>query len=209
MALIETIRVRQGTAPLWGLHLGRLARSCQALGVPFPGELAVPAGGLDRVHRLEVGPRGVTVTEREVGAAGPVRLVLGRAHHRPYPHKTTERGQFDHALAEARAAGADDALLLTPGGWVAEAAIWAVLWWEGDRLAGPPLEFGILPSVGRSRAAEIAGPIIETRATPADLAGRALVVVNAVRGVVPVAALAGRPMPNDPRTEALIAQFWG
>ena len=41
VALIETVRVRDAVAPLWGLHLRRLLRSCRELGVPFPGELTV------------------------------------------------------------------------------------------------------------------------------------------------------------------------
>ena len=57
-SLIETVRIRNGVAPLWYLHLRRLATSCKALGVPLPGELITPGGGADRVHRLEVGPQG-------------------------------------------------------------------------------------------------------------------------------------------------------
>ncbi len=40
--LIETVRIRNGAAPLWYLHLRRLAGSCKALGVPLPGELLTP-----------------------------------------------------------------------------------------------------------------------------------------------------------------------
>ena len=62
--LIETIRIRNGVAPLWYLHLRRLSESCRTLGVPFPLKMDVPSGGPDRVVRLEVGPRGMTVSER-------------------------------------------------------------------------------------------------------------------------------------------------
>src|SRR3982751_5764552 len=111
-ALIETIRVRNGAAPLWYLHLRRLAPSCKALGIPLPGELPPPkGGGSDRVHRLEVGMRGVQVSERLMGATEPVRLIISRIAHHPYPHKTTDRAQFDRALDKARGAEADDALL--------------------------------------------------------------------------------------------------
>jgi branched-subunit amino acid aminotransferase/4-amino-4-deoxychorismate lyase len=120
-ALIETIRIRQGQAPLWYLHLRRLAVSCKALGIPLPEELHVPAGGNDRVYRLEVGMRGVQVSERLVGPASPVRLMVSKVAHHSYPYKTTERVQFDRALDAARSAGMDDGLLLTPGGFVAEA----------------------------------------------------------------------------------------
>ena len=49
--------------------------------------------------------------------------MVSRVAHHPYPYKTTERAQFDRALDGARAAGTDDALLLTPVGIVAETAI--------------------------------------------------------------------------------------
>jgi branched-subunit amino acid aminotransferase/4-amino-4-deoxychorismate lyase len=129
VALIETIRVRHGEAPLWYLHLRRLAVSCKTLGIPLPGDLPPPSGGPDRVYRLEVGMRGVQVSERLVGPTSPVRLMVSRVTHHAYPYKTTDRAQFDRALDAARAAGFDDALLLTPGGFIAETAICSVLCW--------------------------------------------------------------------------------
>ena len=128
--LIETMRIRNGEAPLWYLHLRRLAVSCKALGIPLPGELEVPKGGNDRVYRLEVGMRGVQVSERLAGRPRRSSSSISKVAHHSYPYKTTDRAQFDRALDAARAAGADDALLLTPGGFVAETAIWSVLWWD-------------------------------------------------------------------------------
>lgn len=207
-SLIETVRIRDGVAPLWYLHLRRLASSCKALGVPLPGELPTPSGGADRVHRLEVGPRGLDVSERPVGGTEPVSLVRARVVHRPYPHKTTERGQFERALKQARAAGADDAVLLTERGHVAECAIWGVFWWEGDRLCAPALELGVLPGVARARLAELAGEISERRATPAEIEGRSLFLANSVRGVVPLASFEGRPVPQNQGTSRLSGSFW-
>ena len=157
--LIETVRVRNGEAPLWGLHLRRLVASCRTLGIPFPTSFSVPGGGPDRVHRLEVGPRGMTVSEREAGSARPVHLRTSSVPHPGYPHKTTERAAFARALEEARAAGGDDALLLTRRGEVAEATIWCLFWWEGDRLAAPALDLGILSGVSRMRIEELHGPV--------------------------------------------------
>jgi branched-subunit amino acid aminotransferase/4-amino-4-deoxychorismate lyase len=208
VSLIETVRIRNGVAPLWYLHLRRLAASCKALGVPLPGELRTPSDGLDRVHRLEVGPRGAEVTERQVGADTPVSLITARVEHRPYPHKTTERAQFDRALEEARAARADDAVLLTGGGHVAECAIWGVFWWEDDRLCAPPRDLGILPGVARARLAELTGGLTERRVKPEEIVGRSLLVANAVRGVVRVASFQGRPVPQDSGTSRLSASFW-
>lgn len=205
--LIETVRVREGRAPLWHLHLRRLVESCRALGVPFPPAFEVPAGA-DRVHRIAVGPKGLQVTERPVGSTAPVWLVTARTLHRPYPHKTTARDAFDAAAAEAMEARAGDAVLLTARGEVAECTIWSLLWWEGDRLAGPPLSLGVLRSVSRMRLEELAGPLLERTVPRAALVGRSLLVANAVRGVVPVARLDGAEVPQDARTEALAARFW-
>jgi branched-subunit amino acid aminotransferase/4-amino-4-deoxychorismate lyase len=206
--LIETVRIRNGAAPLWYLHLRRLATSCKALGVPLPGELITPEGGADRIHRLEVGPRGAKLSERPVGSTAPVALALASVTHRAYVHKTTERDQFNRALEEARAAGADDAVMLTAGGYVAECAVWGLFWWEGGRLCAPALELGVLPGVARARLEEMTGGLAERRVRLGDLEGRSLLVANAARGVVPVVSLEGRKVPQDSGTSRLSGSFW-
>ena len=206
--LLETVRLRDGRAPLWYLHLRRLASSCRALGVPFPLEFTVPAGGADRVHRMQVGPQGMTLTERPLEATGRVHLRTVTVPHPGYRHKTTDRGAFERATAEARRAGADEALLLSAEGWVAEAAIWCLFWWEGEALAAPPLDLGILPGVSRLRIEELHGPLLEQRVRPGGLEGRPLFLANAVRGIVEVATLDGRPVPGHPGTARLAGRFW-
>ena len=207
--LIETVRVREGAAPLWGLHLRRLFRSCADLGVPPPLELVVPGGGEDRVQRLAVGPRGLEVTERKVGSTAPVSLVTSAVVHRPYPHKTTERNEFDRALADAKQAGADDAVLLTERGHVAECAVWTLFWWgETGELCTPALALGVLPGVARERIGELT-PLTERRVGRAGLDGRPLFVANAVRGIVEVQSLDGAGVPQAPQTAALQERFWG
>ena len=206
--LIETVRLHNGAAPLWYLHVRRLATSCRALGVPIPTELITPEGGADRVHRLLVSRRGVVAGERPVGSSAPVRLVTSKVVHRAYPHKLVDRERFDRALADAKAMGADDGLLLTVGGQVAETAIWGIFWWEEGRVAAPALEIGILPGVGRARIAELVGEIQERKATLDELRGKPLFVANAVRGVVPVATLDGAEVPESVETEALASRFW-
>jgi branched-subunit amino acid aminotransferase/4-amino-4-deoxychorismate lyase len=102
----------------------------------------------------------------------------------------------------------DDALLLTPGGFVAETAIWSVLWWEDGELCGPAFDLGILPGVGRVRVTELAGKVEERRSNLKDLKGVSFFLVNAVRGVVPVGTLDGVPVPESPETESLARRFW-
>jgi branched-subunit amino acid aminotransferase/4-amino-4-deoxychorismate lyase len=207
-ALIETMRIRNGLAPLWYLHIRRLATSCKALGIPLPGELPPPEGGLDRTVRWEIGMRGVQESERLVEPVEAVKLIISRITHHPYPHKTTERAQFDRARDKARGAEADDALLLTPGGYLAETAIWSVFWWEGGTLCAPALELGILPGVGRARIMELAGSIEERRATWSEVRGLPLFLANAVRGVAKVSAVQDDPVPPAKQTDDLAAQFW-
>ena len=207
-ALIETMRIRNGLAPLWYLHIRRLATRCKALGIPLPGELPPPEGGLDRTVRWEVGMRGVQESERLVEPVESVKLIISRIAHHPYPHKTTERAQFDRARDKARGAEADDALLLTPGGYLAETAIWSVFWWEGGKLCAPAMELGILPGVGRARIMELAGPIEERRATWSEVRGLPMFLANAVRGVAKVSAVQDDRVPSAKQTDELAAHFW-
>jgi branched-subunit amino acid aminotransferase/4-amino-4-deoxychorismate lyase len=206
--LIETIRVRNGVAPLWYLHLRRLSESCRALGVPFPLKFDVPSGGPDRVVRLEVGPRGMIVTERALELSTSVRLATVKTVHPAYPHKTASRDAFLKAREEAAGKGADDALLLTEKGMVAECGIWSLFWWEGRRVAAPPMGLGVLRGIARMRIEELQGPIVEQALARSQLEGRSLFVANAVRGVVPVVLLDGVTVPESPHLEALAAPFW-
>ena len=152
--------------------------------------------------------RGVQESERLVEPAERVRLIISRIAHHPYPHKTTDRAQFERALDKARGAEADDSLLLTPGGFVAEAAIWSVFWWEGRRLCAPALDMGVLPGVGRARIAELAGEIEERQSTWNELKGLSVFLVNAVRGVAKVSAVQDDPVPSSKHTDELAARFW-
>lgn len=206
VGLIETVWVRAGKAPLWPLHLARLQRSAQLLGIPVP-TVTAPAGGEDRVVRLLLERRGVTATDRPPGPTRPITLVIADEAHAAYPLKTTERELFDRVTDAARAVGADDGVLLADG-VVAEAARWTLLWWEGDHLAGPPLALGILDSVARERIRQLTGEIESRPASPAQLRGVPLFAANAARGIVHVARFDGHEVPESPRTSELAARFW-
>lgn len=199
--LIETVRVKNGKVPLWPYHLVRLSRSAKALGIPVP-TLVAPAGGPDRVLRYAVRSDGFSLVERGAGAAIPVKLGIASAPHTPYPHKTEARAQFDQALTEAQAAGMDDALLLVEG-MVAECALWSCFWWEGTRLAAPPLSLGILPGVARAKLNELSGGIAEGRVSPEEFRAKGGFLANAARGVVGVEGV-----PDAPGTVFLRTRFW-
>lgn len=212
VGVIETIRVRGGAIPLLERHLTRLTRSLAALGLAAPerdpAALVRPFASMDEaVVRVEVSDGRVAVTVREVPSAAPPVVIVARARHRPYPHKTTARDVFDAAVEEARSGGADDALLLDARGSVAEGTVGNVFWWEGDRLRTPSLGLGILPGIGRARVLELA-PVEEGEFSLGDVQGRSLFLVNAVRGIVSVAALSDVTVPVEARTAELSRRFW-
>jgi branched-subunit amino acid aminotransferase/4-amino-4-deoxychorismate lyase len=210
--LIETMRVRDGRIALLQGHLARLGRSLGELGLPKPSQDVVAlvqpfAATGEAVLRVEVRDGRASVTVRELPPLAPPTLITASEPHQSYPHKTTERDCFTDAGREAEVAEADDALLLTPEGWVAEGTVWTVFWWDGDALRTPALDLGILPGVGRTRVLELVKPD-QGRYRKQALAGKSLFLTNAVRGVVPIASLDGVPVPADSRTAELARRFW-
>ena len=212
LGLIETMRARDGRLPWLSRHLARLHASVAALKVaPPPDDIVdlvrIAAGGADRVVRLELRAGHVEISTRAVAEQLPVRVVVSEEPHLPYPHKTTQREAFGRAFANARRMGAHDALLVNAENYVTEGTAWSLFWWKNGTLCTPAEELGILPGVGRSRIMELVG-VEEQRVQPAELAGRSLFLVNAVRGVVEISRLEGEPVPRDPRTAELSASFW-
>jgi para-aminobenzoate synthetase / 4-amino-4-deoxychorismate lyase len=129
LALIETMRARDGRLPWLERHLARLTTSSIALGLrPPPGDLGELlrsiAGSGDRVIRLELRDGHPEITTRDVTPWGGLSLVASDEVHRGYPNKTTMRDQFGRAYANARRIGADDALLFTAHGEIAEGTAW-------------------------------------------------------------------------------------
>jgi len=211
--LIETMRVRDGRIPFLDRHLARLARSVAELGLPRPRQdiaaLVAPFSGTgNAVLRVEVLDGRASVTVRDLPSLAPPAVITASEPHEPYPHKTTERDCFTDAGQEAEVAEADDALLLTPEGWVAEGTVWTVFWWRRDALYTPALDLGILPGIGRARVLELVKSAEQGRYPAQELAARSLFLTNAVRGIVPIASLDGVPVPADPRTAELAQRFW-
>src|SRR5437879_8935014 len=207
------MRVREGRIPFLERNLARLERSLRALGRPRPARdvaaLVTPFSGTgNAVLRVEVCDGRATVTVRELPALDAPAVITAAEPHRPYPHKTTERDCFVDAAEEAEIAEADDALLLTPDGWVAEGTVWNVFWWDGDRLHTPAEDVGMLPGIGRARARARAGGVHQGRYPRQAIEGKRLFLTTAVRGIVPLASLDGVRVPPDSRTAELARRFW-
>lgn len=209
MALLETVRVRAGRVPLWPLHEERVRRSAAALGYSVPAELVAPTGGSDRICRIEYASRErVSVTDRQVEEVTGLRLRTAPVPHRGYRHKTTDREWLDAARLHAATKGADDVLFLSEEGTVAESSIWSIFWWEGDQLAAPPLDSGVLPGVARARLADLVGGLREAGLPGVELAAHRGFAANAARGIVPLAEVDGIQVVPNGRTERLMEEFW-
>jgi branched-subunit amino acid aminotransferase/4-amino-4-deoxychorismate lyase len=88
--------------------------------------------------------------------------------------------------AEAQAAGADEAVLLSGDGYVIEGSYSSLVWWRGSILCGPPAD---LPRVAGVTARSLLGlasalgvETFEEAVTPAELDGVELWSLNALQG---------------------------
>ncbi|AZZ49046.1 hypothetical protein C5C31_04690 [Rathayibacter rathayi] len=89
--------------------------------------------------------------------------------------------------ARARAAGADEPVLLDADGAVVDGASTAILWWLGDALVVPPATSTRVRSVTARTVSVLAGAlgvdVIQAPAEPESLEGREVWVANAVHGL--------------------------
>lgn len=88
---------------------------------------------------------------------------------------------------EAQRVDADEAVLLTSEGWVAEGSTTCLAWWRGDALAVPASDIPRIDSVtlrcARAVAAATGVDVIEERAVPDDLDGAEVWALNALHGI--------------------------
>ncbi len=239
--LFETVRLYGGEPFLWEKHLERLVLSAAVLGFPVPpaparlrhalAQLLAAEGLLDAVARLTV-TRGIPggrptrtgawmevepVTARLWAGArrNEATAVFSKVPFEPGSlgaHKTTSRLAYHLAREEARAARADEALLVSPRGELLEGAVSNVFVVRSGEVSTPPLASGILPGVTRATVialcAELELPVREAVLTPEDALGADEVfLTNSVQEVVPIARLGSRVMPGRAIGERLLAAY--
>jgi branched-subunit amino acid aminotransferase/4-amino-4-deoxychorismate lyase len=241
-AAFETMRVVDGEIRRWPRHASRLQGGLGFLGLPAPNlddiedaasSLARRNAVTDGVGRLTVGggPHGGGVV-RDSRAETTVLLTL---KPRPTPPASVSLALLDGArrgglsserfklagyaecLAarrEARARGADMAVLCGPDGVSPACADSANLFWidARDRVFTPALSTGALPGTTRAaviEAAQAAGLGIKDAGLGREGLNAALAacVTNAVMGAVPVSAMDGRPLAVDHALVRRLQQF--
>jgi len=229
------LRVYGGRPFRLGQHLARLARSAEALGVPAPDRaaleslagLALDAAGVDdAVLRFywTPGPPGSTPCGYAVVSEIPGWIEEARTRGQrivalEFPRraqswllpgvKSTSYATHIAAETEARARGADDAVLVDPEGIVLEGPVTNVWWREGEtRLITPGLELGILAGETRAALFEAAGTsgyTVETGAYPLTrlLDADEVFTSSSVREVMPVVAIDDRSFTLGPAAVAM------
>ncbi|WP_189847711.1 aminotransferase class IV [Streptomyces omiyaensis] len=212
------MQVRGGRVKGLGLHLDRLDRATRELfGRPLPGERvrellarAVASSGRRdssaRVYAYGDGPRVlVAVTVREAAPDGPgaPQRLTAVDYLRPAAHLKHLGGfaQRYHGDA-ARRAGFDEALLTSPAGEVAEAAVSNIAFWDGTSVVWPtaPHLTGITMALLAPRL-----PSAHRAVGLAELPSfRAAFTANA-RTIAPVTGIDGVTYPVDEELMARVA----
>lgn len=164
------------------------------------------------------GPPTVVATLRPLGADWEAEVERGWAiitartpHPAPgaMPARVKSQNRLHAILArlEAEDVNADDALLLSPEGFVAEGPTWNIFWRAGQRLQTPALDLGILPGITRAVISEIAPDLgfpVEEGRWPRFALEQADELFATLSSFGPVAlrSLDGRPL-DPPRFQAL------
>jgi branched-chain amino acid aminotransferase/4-amino-4-deoxychorismate lyase len=235
--LYETLLARGGELEDFEPHIERMIRGCTVIGLEPPApeaarakaQAALEAAGLagERAAvRLTLTAGSGRGLDRAPGSAprlyamaapapepqGDVRLAIVsvRRNDASPASRLKALSYLDNVLArrEARAAGADEALMLNTRGELACAAAANLFWIEAGRLFTPALACGVLDGIMRGRVLEAAGGLdveaLEVRAGPEALEGaEAMFLTSSLVGVRPVAALEGRAFGPHALIEAL------
>jgi branched-chain amino acid aminotransferase len=146
-------------------------------------------------------------------------LITSRTRHpTPDPNviglKTPGRIHGILARLEAEAAGAHDALMLSPANQIVEGPSWNLFWFKAGQLRTPGLELGALDGVTRSAVIELAareGLEVACGAWPRDELDDAdeIFATMSSLGLVRINRLDGRPLPDlSPVWQRLSAAYW-
>lgn len=229
--LFETMRIDRGGVPWWPRHRARLVEGAGRLGIAPPdlawldARIAEIAGDVDQgvlklVLTRGTGGRGYLPPDlleptvllslnplpgRHSGGLdvrwSPIRLGV-----QPALAGIKHLNRLEQVLArrEADAAGADEALMLDSNGRVVCATAANVLVLRDGQWLTPPVTGSGVAGVCRGWLIE-QGLVREAALLPGQVdAAAAVILCNAVRGILPVARLDGRGLPHDPAIDSII-----
>lgn len=223
--LFETLRVHDGMLPLWPQHLARLRAGAQRLAIPLPEPPFIEAQIAALLEGVEAGVLKLLLTRGDGGrgyAPPSDALPYWQLSLHPLPptpaaaglrlHVCDTRLAIQPALAglkhcnrleqvlartEVEQAGCDEGLMLDTNGQVVSATAANVLVLrDGHWLTPSVAHCGVAGVLRGLLLAQGLANVAEMRL--ADLASAdALALCNAVRGILPVAVLAGQSWPAN------------
>jgi branched-chain amino acid aminotransferase len=212
LGLYETLKLVGGVPVFFEEHIARLDLGLEELGLERPCSRAEMAAQICRLSAASDVPDGacrVLVTDTRLFPGRPLRVIsyLGVRVRAQLKAMTVMQSYL--AQRAAKAAGADDAILVDDEGHIFEGATSNMFLVRGGGLVTPPAEGAILPGVMRAKVEELAGahgiPVVEAFARVADLrADDGMLLTSSVRGIVPVASVDGRELRVD---EALLERL--
>lgn len=101
--------------------------------------------------------------------------------------KGPDLGAMIRLRTDAQTRGADEAVLLTEEGWIAEGSTTSLAWWRGETLCIPARDIPRIDSVTLRSALAVATAmgveVVEEHATPDDLEGLEVWALNALHGI--------------------------
>ena len=193
---VDSFLVSDGRALAVGLHQQRFTNAVpeparSSADAFFSAAVAVVPPTGEWFPRVQYGIRsGFTVTVRPAPAVA--RSIVLATHDGPDPRtQPTRKGPDLPALLAARemarGRGADDAVILSPAGFVVEGATTSLLWWRGDTLCTPSADLvrmdgvtiGSVLALARALGVEVSWE----SATPADLDGLEVWALNSLHGI--------------------------
>jgi branched-subunit amino acid aminotransferase/4-amino-4-deoxychorismate lyase len=230
LGLFETLRTWNGHPKLLPRHLERMQRSARELGLSFdpvnlPDLRAVVdlidanRASLSSAHDVRLrltlsggSPEGLasgsvlwmavvplSFPARDSGAVVTRTIQVTRDDFLAR-HKTLNYWRKRIAQAQARDAGSDDVLCLTPDGLICETCRANIFLVDSHRLLTPALDGPLLPGIMRGavldRARRLGIPIEEEPLHIARVqSAEEAFLTNSVRGILPVARLLDRDLP--------------
>lgn len=233
--VFETLKIEQGTAFAERLHLQRLQRSAMGLGLTEPDleQVSSAIGDLLGAQYHALGRLRITYTSglgplgSDRGAGGPTLVLVAQAavgwpptsrcHVSPWHRndsspltglKTTSYAENAVCLAEAKAVGADEALLGNTVGMLCEGTGSNVFVIRDGQVSTPPVTDGCLAGITRELVlawfdvAEQSIPLAELAAVDE------VFITSSTRDIHPVSAIDGRQLPpTSDSLRSMVAEF--
>ena len=232
--IFETLRVAGGQPRLWDPHWDRFRMGAELLRISLPVDSRQARGHADKLlqenHTAEavlriqlsrgVGPRGyspreakspvIVMTMHPLATTPTGWKLMTTSYSLPARNplngvKTTNKLLHVLAKAEAEERGADEGLLLTDSGAVAQGTSSNLFWIESKFVCTAPEQSGILPGITRGSVLRACGrlniPVRQTTVQPERLKDcDGIFMTQSAFGVVEGAFLDGRELPRSPLT---------